>query len=244
MGSNAASEPPLLKPLPDPANHDSALFDRCLTELLRLIGAHLPDVRADDPADPEEQHLRRRGLSERNLLRRRIRLALKDRQQLPEALFEPLMRAAVYDPDPSFNRQFVEPAVIAFSRRRVQEAILGYLTTGTNSERAGAARAWYWAQPALRYRGVKESTVTPESQAEFDAHADLRTRWTAAALREFVANDDLDVRRCLLPGLPLHPAVHPPESHDLVAMAVHIARTHPDEYLRHRVEIQVRNDSA
>jgi hypothetical protein len=241
MSSNGANGLPPLAPLPDPVHPEITLFERCMTELLRVIGIHLPDVRAGDPADLVERRLRRLGLPEQVMLRRRIRLALDERQQLPEPLFEPLMRAAVYDPNPSFNRQFVEPAMIAFGPRRVQEAILGYLTTGTNPERAGAARAWYWAD-VLGW-GVEETGAPPESQAELlDARADLRTRWIAAALREFVDNDDLDVRRCLLPGLPLHPAVHPEESHGLVAMAVHIARTHPDDYLRHRVEIQVRDD--
>jgi hypothetical protein len=61
-----------------------------------------------------------------------------------EDWFEPLVRAAVYDPNPSFNRQLVEPTLTAFGRRRVQLALLGYLRAGANQERAGAARAWYW----------------------------------------------------------------------------------------------------
>ncbi|MGW3963312.1 hypothetical protein ACWED2_26080 [Amycolatopsis sp. NPDC005003] len=51
----------------------------------------------------------------------------------------PLVRAAVHDPDPSFDRQFVEPLVAAFGARRTQEALLEILTTGTNPERAGVA---------------------------------------------------------------------------------------------------------
>lgn len=68
---------------------------------------------------------------------------------------------------------------------------------------------------------------------------DLRLRWREAALREFVSNEDLDVRRCILPGLSLDPDGYPDDLKDLVATAVHIARTHPDEYIRHRVEHQV-----
>ncbi|WIX88174.1 hypothetical protein [Amycolatopsis sp. DG1A-15b] len=43
----------------------------------------------------------------------------------------------------------------------------------------------------------------------------------------------------MLPGLTLDPARYPAELHPLVAEAVHLARTHPDGYLRHRVELQV-----
>ncbi|WP_406631291.1 hypothetical protein [Amycolatopsis sp. WGS_07] len=210
-----------LAPLPEPVHRAAEQFRECLVEVARLAGAAPPD-------GSTEQHLRIG-----------IREALDGRSQLSEELFDALLRAAVYDPDPSFNRQFVEPAVAAFGRRRVQEALLDYLATGTDPERAGAARAWYWAEPNLDYRG-KDLVATPESQAEYDAHADLRARWNAAALREFVSNEDLDVRRCILPGLPLHPSGHPDGARDLIAEAVHIARAHPDSYLRQRVEIQVR----
>jgi hypothetical protein len=47
------------------------------------------------------------------------------------------------------------------------------------------------------------------------------------------------VRRCILPGRFLDPDDYPDDLKDLVATAVHIARTHPDEYIRHRVERQV-----
>lgn len=221
MSPAEADGPPPLAPLPDPVRSEEGPFHACLVEVARLVGIPLPD-----------------GVPDSDILRNRIRQALAGQGRLPEELFDALLRAAVYDPDPSFNRQFVEPAVAAFGRRRVQESILDRLATGTNTERAGAARAWYWAEPVLDYRG-EEMVATRESQAEYDSHADLRARWNAAALREFVANDDLDVRRCVLPALPLDPAAHPEGSRGLIAQAVRVARAHPDDYLRHRVEIQV-----
>jgi hypothetical protein len=47
------------------------------------------------------------------------------------------------------------------------------------------------------------------------------------------------VRRCILPGLDLRPDLGPPERRALVAQATRIARESADDYLRHRVEIQV-----
>ncbi|MGN9812840.1 hypothetical protein ACTMSW_26245 [Micromonospora sp. BQ11] len=41
------------------------------------------------------------------------------------------------------------------------------------------------------------------------------------------------------PGLTLDPQMYPSHMHDHVAQAVRIARTSNDDYLRHRVEIQV-----
>lgn len=160
----------------------------------------------------------------------------------PEAVFDTLIRAIIHDPNPSFNRQLIEPALAAVGRRKVQEALLDLLSGGTNAEKAGAARAWYWTQVPLRFDGAanwKARIPTEESQREYNAIEDLRTRWRETALREFISNEDLDVRRCILPGLTLNPAHHPDDLKDLVATAVHIARTHPDEYIRHRVEHQV-----
>jgi hypothetical protein len=91
----------------------------------------------------------------------------------------------------------------------------------------------------VRYVNWEKRIPTEESRREYDAVADLRIRWREAALREFVANADLDVRRCILPGLTLNPGDYPDGLRDLVAAAVTIARAHPDEYIRHRVEHHV-----
>ncbi|WP_234328072.1 hypothetical protein [Streptomyces sp. NRRL S-37] len=158
---------------------------------------------------------------------------------LPEDAFDVLIEAAVHDPDPSFNRQFVEPALNAFGQRRVQAALLDCLRTGTNADRAGAARAWYWSALPARMPLVRAEDPDAAERAEPDEDADIPAEWRDAALREFVSNEHLDVRRCLLPGLPLRKSAHPPELHDLVDTAVRIARSHPDAYIRHRVEHQV-----
>lgn len=201
----------------------TAAFHRCLAVLVELTGAEVAPAAAD---------IRRWRGAARTAIRRK----LQGRERLPEEFFDALIRAAVYDPDPSFNRQFVEPALDAFGTRRVLAALLDHLRGGTNRERAGAARAWYWAWGL----GVRKTEVsTPEGRAEHDAVMDLRTKWKGAALREFVSNEDLDVRRCILPLLPLQPERYPAELREMVAEAIHIARTHPDEYLRHRVEVQV-----
>ncbi|MFE9747111.1 hypothetical protein ACFYOT_19595 [Saccharothrix saharensis] len=161
---------------------------------------------------------------------------------MPEEWFEPLVRAMVLEPDPSFNRQLVEPAIAAFGRRRVQLALLTHLDTGSAADAAGAARAWYWTEVRLRYpRG--SDTPTPETAAEHVAFDDLRRRYRHTALHRFVADEDLDVRRCILPGLPLNPNLYPDDLHDLVTQAIRIARTSGDDYLRHRVEMQINSHS-
>ncbi|NEB82460.1 hypothetical protein G3I40_45720 [Streptomyces sp. SID14478] len=158
---------------------------------------------------------------------------------LSKESFQTLVAAAVHDPDPSFNRQFLEPALNAFGRGRVRASLLGYLRAGTDLERAGAAKAWYWSALPLRMPTVRAEHPAATGPAEPDDAPGVEAEWYETALREFVSNEHLDVRRCILPGLPLRRSAYPPELHDLVDAAVAIARAHPDEYLRHRVEHQV-----
>ncbi|WP_223835849.1 hypothetical protein [Streptomyces venezuelae] len=199
-------------------------FARSLADLLRVLGIEVA-AEPEQAGGPTWEQRARAAL--RELWRRGVVLS--------DYSFDALMAAAVHDPNPSFNRQFVEPALNAFGHRRVQAALLDYLLTGTDPERAGAARAWYWSALTARM---------PEVRAEHPAPADdddtsVLTAWYRAALAEFVRNEHLDVRRCILPLLPLRKSSYRPELHALVDEAVAIARSHPDEYIRHRVEHQV-----
>ncbi|MEU8922965.1 hypothetical protein AB0D10_18810 [Kitasatospora sp. NPDC048545] len=210
---DTAGEVRILQPLPGRTADESQAFDTRLARLLRLLGAEVAP-----------------GPDYQSSARWEVHKAVAGRSELPEEYFEALLEAAVHDPNPSFNRRFVEPALLAFGQRRVRLALLGCLRTGTNPERAGAARAWYWT--AL-------SVGDGSNGAAADEGASVRDTWYETALREFVANQDLDVRRCILPGLPLVLRAYPAELHGLVEAAVAIARSHPDEYIRHRAEIQV-----
>ncbi|MDX6743909.1 hypothetical protein [Actinocorallia sp. A-T 12471] len=165
-----------------------------------------------------------------------LRAAFRQEMVLPESAFDALVRAAVHDPDPSRNRQFVEPALNAFGRRRVRAALLDYLRTGSDAERAGAVRAWYWTALPLKLPQVRAEQADPEP----DDRSVLNREYARAALEEFVHNEHLDVRRCILPGLALSRSAYPEELHHLVDAATAIARAHPDDYIRHRIEIQIR----
>jgi hypothetical protein len=81
------------------------------------------------------------------------------------------------------------------------------------------ARAWYWTGASQKY--------VENNPAEWDGLANLRAAWREAALREFISNEDIDVRRCILPGLPLSSERYPADLHPLVAEAIRIARTIP-----------------
>lgn len=144
-------------------------------------------------------------------------------QQLPKRLVLPMLRAGVLERNPSLNRYFIKPCVRFYSAAQVCTVLLSYLETGNNEEKAGAASAWYWAWDPKPCEDLLE----------------INTRIQAAMLREFINNEDLQVRQRIIPLLNLNPEFYSEESQPLIAQAIEIARTHPDENIRHRVEIQL-----
>lgn len=146
-------------------------------------------------------------------------------QPIAKRLFGPMLHAGVLELNPSLNSMFIEPCVRSLGARRVLEALLQYLESGTNEEKAGAASAVYQADWAGNPRREEIAEVRE------------RIRWQM--LREFVGNSDLNVRRRIIPMLRLVPEAYPEALRPLVPVAVEVARAHPDEYIRHRVEVQL-----
>jgi hypothetical protein len=144
-------------------------------------------------------------------------------QTLPRRLLGPMVRAGVLTRNPSTNRSFIEPCVNSLGGRQVLELLLRYLESGTDAEKAGAASALYWAGANPRNEALEG----------------LKERLRCQMLREFVANPDLDVRRRIIPGLRLNPEAYPEELRPLIPVAVQAARSHPDPYIRQRVEVQL-----
>jgi hypothetical protein len=144
-------------------------------------------------------------------------------QPVPKRLFGPMLRAGVLERNPSFNRAFIEPCVRSLGARRVLEALLRYLESGTDAEKAGAASALYWSGGNPRHEELRE----------------LQDRLRCRLLQEFVSNPDLNVRRRIIPSLRLVPEAYPEELRSLILVAVEVARSHPDAYIRHRVEVQL-----
>jgi hypothetical protein len=143
---------------------------------------------------------------------------------LPEEFFMPLVQAAVYEEDPSYNRSFVNPCINVFGRRRVSEALLNFVSTGTNFEKAGAVNALYWALG---------------SPDEGDELEDIYVRRRHMYLQEFISNRNLNVRRSLISELVLDSQQYPEHLAPLVDEAIQIARKHPDSYIRHRLHVEL-----
>lgn len=193
-------------------------FRRYMTELLELTGSGVPDGLE--------------GHEWASAARAAAVASLPEEDPWPEGAIETVIRVVVNDPYPAAYNQLLKLAVTGAGRRRkVLDTLISVLENGTNTEKAAAAEAWYWSQPALTYQGQldnllagRPATPTEESKREYDAVADLRARWNEAALREFVANEDADVRRSILEVLPLDPANYPDELSKLVATAASIAQ--------------------
>ncbi|WP_240496501.1 hypothetical protein [Streptomyces torulosus] len=141
-------------------------FLSCAAEVARLLDL---ETGTDVPEDRRARHLAHA-----------VRKPLLESASLPEEFFAPLMAAAVYDPDPSFCRWFVEPAVYAFGRRRVMTALLEYLRTGTEAERAGAKRAWYCAHVPLRADRSPAYAPSGSRDPALDETHDVADEWREA----------------------------------------------------------------
>ncbi|MEV5879956.1 hypothetical protein AB0L75_38250 [Streptomyces sp. NPDC052101] len=118
---------------------------------------------------PEDRHARH--------LAHAVRKPLLERVSLSEEFFAPLLAAAVHDPDPSFCRWFIEPALYVFGRRRVTAALLNYARAGTDAEQAGAKRAWYCAHLPLRADRSPAYAPGGSRDPALDESQDMVDKW-------------------------------------------------------------------
>lgn len=153
--------------------------------------------------------------------RKRFVGAFFESYPVPRRMLKQMLIAGVLEKNPSYNRDFIQPCVQSFGAETVLIQLLEYLESGSNEEKAGAASAFYWV------RGDSDSTK------------DLRRRIRCQMLREFVHNSDLEVRRTIISLLDLEARKYPRDLRSLTKQAIDIARSHSDEYIRHRVEIQL-----
>ena len=178
--------------------------------------------------------------------RKRFVAAIFEQFPVPKRLLIAMIRAAVCEVNPSFNKEFVSPCIASYGHRVVNEALLDVVENGNDFEKAGAVNALYWGGISLRFDnyklGLTLENATPESRAAYLELQDVWERKRCLFLRKFVANENVDVRRSIIPSLKLDLSAYPDDLKPLVAKAVEIARNHEDGYIRHRVEVQLGNE--
>jgi hypothetical protein len=154
--------------------------------------------------------------------------ALRKGDQMPDLLFEPMIQTAISQPDPSSPRAFIEPLMRCFGPRSVNLALLRILEHGTDMEKAGAVTSLYFAMGLAGHKGIANEPMD-----------DILVQERCLMLRSFVDNENVHLRRCLVPQLRFDEARYPDDLKPLVQEAIGIARGHPDAYIRHRIEIQL-----
>lgn len=166
-----------------------------------------------------------------------VAFVFQEPRKVTEALYGPMMRAAVCERDPSKNPAFVEPCVATFGLRRVNETLLELFENGTDLEKAGAVQAMYWAS-LINLRDSDQNR--PDASVVFGSLGNLWMRQRCLLLREFVINPSVSVRQRIIPHLDLkNVSSYPEQLRSFVPQAIQIARNHPDAYIRQRLEIQL-----
>ncbi|MFJ2897995.1 hypothetical protein ACIO87_24265 [Streptomyces sp. NPDC087218] len=139
------------------------------------------------------------------------------------------MAASVADPDAGFCRWFVEPALRSFGRNRVQAVLVEYLRSGTDAERAGTLRAWYWAGVPLDMHRTPTHEPDGTRAPAPSTSQDMGETWLEASMRAFADTTDAWVRYRVLLTLPGSRKSCPPRLHALFERTLDLARTDPDE---------------
>lgn len=158
--------------------------------------------------------------------RRRFVADVFNKQSIPKKLAHLMLEMGVNEPNPSGNRYFIEPAVKALGATYVLRRLKTHLEDGIGFEKAGAASAAYWV------RGDAADVDYQRANAEFRDEL----------LRQFIANEDIEVRRRILPGLSMRASDYSTDVGRLIPDAIQIARNHQDPYIKHRIEIQLGAD--
>ena len=196
---------------------------RVLTEKLFLLGESLAMKGSPDDVDWLIKAL---GLQEMKFFATYIINGMGS--AVPNDLFLPLMRAAIDEPDPSFNAYFIEPCLRSFGPRRTNEHLLDVFESGTNLEKARAVNALYHAQLSVTYRTIVDGgNVRFESDALSQArHAELNDIWSRKRmlfLTEFIRNEDLDFKKFIVPRMSWSPDYYKKDELPLLERATELA---------------------
>jgi hypothetical protein len=213
---------------------DRATKEQVVKEARRLLSTANPDDWESLSEALEDDH------------RKWFIAAIFAKSPVPKRLLKAMIRAAVYEVNPSLNREFITPCIVSFGHRVVNVALLDIVETGSDFEKAGAVNASYWGGISLSFpENTQDFTVenaTLESRAAYLELQDVWERRRCLFLREFVSNENVEVRQSIIPSLKLDESAYPDDLKPLVSKAIEIARSHPDEYIRHRVEVQLGNE--
>ena len=82
----------------------------------------------------------------------------------PLDLLEPMLQAAVNEPDPSFNIDFINPCRRLFDYVDIQKILLDTFLRGNKEKKIGVLKALYWARPTVYEMTVHEGNKVYNQQ--------------------------------------------------------------------------------
>ena len=85
-------------------------------------------------------------------------------QEFPKDLLKPMLYAAVHEPDPSFNNEFIKPCRRVFDYVDIQKLLLDVFQNGSKDEKIGVLKALYWARPTVYSLQVHSGDNVTEQQ--------------------------------------------------------------------------------
>ena len=82
----------------------------------------------------------------------------------PVDLLKPMLAAAVNEPDPSFNNEFIKPCRRAFDYVDIQNILLDTFRNGDKDKKIGVLKALYWARPTVHSIKIHEGNKIYKQQ--------------------------------------------------------------------------------
>jgi hypothetical protein len=153
---------------------------------------------------------------------------LEKKLESARPLLIPLLHAAMSEPDPSTNRAFLRSFKKAgFTWEHVLDPMLHLADEGDATMRGGVARCCYWLGSILP--GTTKAVII---------------RLNSWKLKTFLHASDLYELRSLIPSVCFDTSRISPEEHELIPLAIAKASNHPDEYIRHRMDIHMGRSSG
>ncbi|MDB5205436.1 MAG: hypothetical protein JWR72_511 [Flavisolibacter sp.] len=67
----------------------------------------------------------------------------------PETLLKLMLQAAVKEPDPSFNNEFIRPCRRVYGYEKPHSLLMDIFNCGTNEVKIGVLKALYWTRPTV-----------------------------------------------------------------------------------------------
>lgn len=145
--------------------------------------------------------------------------SLFSKAPVPKRLLSAMVEAAIDVDNPSTNRQFIEPCIRSLGALSVLKALRKALDYGGVAKQTGAVDALYWVNSNPREEDLSQE----------------RALLRKIMIRLFLETDFVPLQRSIISKLKLNAEDEDP----LLKQVVTLARNHGDEYIRHRVEIQL-----